>query len=111
MKIAITSNDGENVDTHLGKSLYLSIYDVDGDDFNFIERRETGVDVSEKHSGGIVLELAQDCDVIITAKYGFKSKIKADNANIKLVEDEGPIDEVLKRYIDHVKFLDKPINF
>jgi predicted Fe-Mo cluster-binding NifX family protein len=111
LKIAITSNDGKNVDTHLGKTIYLSIYELDGDDFKFIERRETGIDTSKKHSGHLVLELAKDCEVIITAKFGFKSKMRADDANIKLIQDEGSIDEVLKRYIDHVKFLNKPINF
>ena len=47
----------------------------------------------------------EDCDVIIAAKYGFKSKIKADELNIKLVTDEGSVDEVLKRYINHYNFM------
>ena len=46
-----------------------------------------------------------DCDVLISVQYGFKSKIKADDQGIKLVMDEGPIDEVLKRYVDHVNFM------
>ena len=46
-----------------------------------------------------------DCDVIISTKYGFKSKIKAEDAGIKLVSDEGPVEEVLQRYIDHYNFM------
>jgi len=42
---------------------------------------------------------------LISVQYGFKSKIKADDQGIKLVMDEGPIDEVLKRYVDHVNFM------
>ena len=29
----------------------------------------------------------------------------AEDANIKLVMDEGPVDEVLERYINHVEFM------
>jgi hypothetical protein len=44
---------------------------------------------------------------LIAVQYGFKSKIKAEDAGIKLVMDEGPIDEVLERYINHVEFMRK----
>ena len=50
--------------------------------------------------------MCDDCDVLFCVQYGFKSKIKADNAGLKLVMDEGPIDEVLQKYIDHVKFME-----
>ena len=47
----------------------------------------------------------KDCDVIISLQFGFKSKIKANELNIKLVTDEGSVDEVLKNYIDHYNFM------
>lgn len=110
MKIAIASSDGKYVDSHLGKATCLYIYEINEDDFHFIEKRKTGIDRSKKHSGNLVLDTAKDCDAIISLKFGFKTKMKAENANIKLVQDEGTIDDVLKRYIDHINFMNKPIN-
>ena len=62
---------------------------------------------NSKHQGGKVIQACNDCDVLIAVQYGFKSKIKADDAGIKLVMDEGSIDSVLKRYINHVEFMKK----
>ncbi len=76
MRLAVVSSDGKNVDLHLGKGHTIYIYDYE-DELSFVEMR----------------------------KLGFKSKIKADDAGLKLVMDEGPIDEVLKRYTDHVEFM------
>ena len=106
MRLAVVSSDGENVDLHLGKGKSLYIYDWDGE-LNFVEVRDVEITEDSKHQGGKVLNACSDCDVLIAVQYGFKSKIKAEDAGIKLVMDEGPIDDVLKRYIDHVEFMKK----
>ncbi|WP_405268981.1 NifB/NifX family molybdenum-iron cluster-binding protein [Methanobrevibacter sp.] len=104
MRLAVVSSDGENVDLHLGKGKSVYVYDYD-EDVDFVERRDIEIAEDSKHQGGKVIKACEDCDVLIAVQYGFKSKIKAEDAGIKLVEDEGPIDEVLKRYIDHVNFM------
>ena len=104
MRLAVVSSDGKNVDLHLGKGKSLYIYDWD-DELNFVEVRDVEIAEDSKHQGGKVLNACSDCDVLIAVQYGFKSKIRAEDAGIKLVMDEGPIDEVLKRYIDHVNFM------
>lgn len=104
MRLAVVSSDGENVDLHLGKGKSIFIYDYE-DELAFVERRDIEIVEDSKHQGGKVIKTCSDCDVLIAVQYGFKSKIKADDAGIKLVMDEGPIDEVLQRYIDHVNFM------
>lgn len=104
MRLAVVSSNGENVDLHLGKGKSVYVYDYE-DELNFVEKREIEISEDSKHQGGKVIQACSDCDVLISAQYGFKSKIKADDAGIKLVIDEGPVDEVLKRYIDHVEFM------
>ncbi len=104
MRLAVVSSDGENVDLHLGKGKSVYVYDYD-EDVDFVERRDIEIAEDSKHQGGKVIKACEDCDVLIAVQYGFKSKIKAEDAGIKLVEDEGPIDDVLKRYIDHVNFM------
>lgn len=104
MRLAVVSSDGENVDLHLGRGKSVYVYDY-GDELEFVERREIEIADDAKHQGGKVIKTCSDCDVLICVQYGFKSKIKAEDAGIKLVMDEGPIDDVVKRYIDHVNFM------
>lgn len=104
MRLAVVSSDGENVDLHLGRGSSVYVYDYD-EKLEFVEMRSVEIDEDEKHQGGKVINACQDCDVLIAVQYGFKSKIKAEDAGIKLVMDEGPVDEVLKRYIDHYNFM------
>lgn len=106
MRLAVVSSDGKNVDLHLGKGKSVYVYDYDAE-LNFAEKREVEIAEDTKHQGGKVINACMDCDVLIAVQYGFKSKIKAEDADIRLVMDEGPIDEVLERYIDHVKFMQK----
>lgn len=105
MRIAIASSTGDIVDLHLGKAKSLAIYDVVDDKFRFVETRKIAIDEEAKHQGGDVIQECNDCDVIISTQYGFKSKIKAEDAGIKLVSDEGPVEEVLQRYINHYNFM------
>ena len=104
MRLAVVSSDGENVDLHLGRGKSVFVYDYD-DELKFVERRDVAISEDAKHQGGKVIKMCDDCDVLIAVQYGFKSKIKAEDAGIKLVMDEGPIDEVLQRYIDHYNFM------
>ncbi len=104
MRLAVVSSDGENVDLHLGKGKSVYVYDY-GDELSFVEMRSVEIAQDSKHQGSKVLKACEDCDVLISVQFGFKSKSKAEDQGIKLVMDEGPIDEVLKRYIDHVEFM------
>lgn len=104
MRLAVVSSDGKNVDLHLGKGKSVYVYDYD-DELKFVEQREIEIAEDSKHQGGKVIKACEDCDVLFSVQYGFKSKIKAEDANIKLVMDEGPVCDVLNRYIDHVKFM------
>jgi predicted Fe-Mo cluster-binding NifX family protein len=106
MRLAVVSSDGKNVDLHLGKGKSVYVYDYE-DELNFTEMRSVEISEDSKHQGSKVLKACEDCDVLICVQYGFKSKVKADEQGIKLVMDEGPIDEVLKRYIDHYNFMKK----
>ena len=76
MRIALASSNGDIVDLHLGKAVSLVIYDVFDNDFDFVETRKLAIDKDAKHQGGDVIQECNDCDVIISTKYGFKSKIR-----------------------------------
>lgn len=107
MKIAIASTDGKEVDTHFGKSnsLYIYEYDEDKNESKFLEHRTIEIDSKSKHQNQKIIEKIKDCEVVISAKHGVKSGIYAKDAGLKLVDDVGFVEEVLKRYTDHVNFM------
>ncbi|MBF4469359.1 MAG: FeMo cofactor biosynthesis protein [Methanobrevibacter arboriphilus] len=111
MRIAVASSDGKNVDLHFGKARSICIFDFDeeGNNKKFIEKRSVEFNPGEKHQWMKTLNAIGDCDVVICVQAGFKSKFGIEESGIKLVEDEGPIDEALNRYIDHYKFMKTPI--
>jgi len=109
MRIAVASSDGKNVDLHFGKARNFLIYDFDGEKAEYMENREVIIDPEEKHQWTKSLEVIKDCEVVICVQAGMKGKFGLEKAGIKLVEDEGPVDEVLERYIAHYKFMKKPL--
>ena len=109
MRIAVASSNGKDVNLHFGKAKKLFVYDINGEDIKFVEERNVDVTDEIKHQGSKVIEAVSDCETVIVVQYGPKTKIKAKKANLKIVEDEGPIEEVLKRYIDHVNFMNSPL--
>ncbi|RBQ23452.1 hypothetical protein ALNOE001_10530 [Candidatus Methanobinarius endosymbioticus] len=111
MRIAVASSDGKNVDLHFGKARSICIFDFDeeGNNKSFIEKRKVEFEPGQKHQWMKTLDVIQDCDIMICVQTGFKSKFGIEEAGIKLVEDEGPIDDVLNRYIEHYKFMKSPL--
>ena len=110
MKIAVATSNEKDVD-HFGKAHKFLIYDFDGENFTFIGYRDSKKIEGEKHQWQKSLNVIGDCVVVISSQAGLKGKLGLKNAGIKLIEDEGPIKEVLERYAKHYKFMKKPLNF
>lgn len=109
MKIAVASSDGVNADLHFGKANHFSIYEFDEEKATFIERRSVSIDENKQHQWKKSLDVIEDCDVVICVQAGMNGKFGLEQKEIKLVEDEGTIEEVLNRYINHYNFMKKPI--
>ena len=107
MRIAVASSKGENVDLHFGKarSLYVYEYDEEEDKFNFIGQRNVEIEVDMKHQNPKIIKAIEDCEVCICEQFGPKAAIYSEDAGLKLVKDEGTVEEVLRKYIDHVNFM------
>jgi predicted Fe-Mo cluster-binding NifX family protein len=108
MKIAVATSDQINAD-HFGRAKGFTIYQWDGNEPEFIEYIETNVNPEEKHQWNKGLSMLGDCEVIIAAQAGMKAKYGIKKANIKLVEEEGTVKEVIENFIKHEKFMNKPI--
>jgi predicted Fe-Mo cluster-binding NifX family protein len=104
MKIAVASSDQVNTD-HFGRALGFAIYQWEGEDVDFVEYRKTNINPEEKHQWAEGLKVLGDCEVIIVVMAGMKGKYGLKQGGFKLVEDEGTIEEVVERFIEHEKFM------
>jgi len=104
MRIAVATSDQINTD-HFGRAKGFGIYRWDGGDPDFVEYIETNINPEEKHQWQNNLRILGGCEVIIAAQAGMKAKYGIKKANLKLVEDEGTVEEVLERFIKHEKFM------
>ena len=107
MRIAVASSNGENVDLHFGKakSLYVYEYDEEKDEISFLEQRTVEIEVDMKHQNPKIIKTIEDCEVAICEQFGPKAAIYAEDAGLKLVKDEGSVEEALKNYVNHVNFM------
>ena len=107
MRIAVASSNGENVDLHFGKarSLYVYEYDEEKDEISFLEQRTVEIEVDMKHQNPKIIKAIEDCEVAICEQFGPKAAIYAEDAGLKLVKEEGSVEEALKNYVNHVNFM------
>ena len=103
MRIAVASSNGEDVDLHFGKAHTLYVYEYD--EFNFINQRDVEIEADMKHQNPKIIKAIEDCEVAICQQFGPKAAIYAEDAGLKLVKDEGSVEEALRKYIDHVNFM------
>lgn len=71
----------------------------------FLESRTVEISETGKHQWMKALDVIRDCDVVIAVQAGLKGKLGIEDAGIKFVADEGPIEEVLDRWIRHTEFM------
>jgi len=109
MKIAVASSDGTMVDLHFGQAREFSIYEFDEEKATFLERRHVEITPDKKHQWHKSLDVIEDCDVVICVQAGMNAKYGLEQKEIKLVQDDGPVEEVLKRYIKHYQFMKNPL--
>lgn len=111
MRIAVAVSDDEKFTEHFGRAQKFMIYEFDGEEIELIDKRESKKVPGEKHQWGKSLKIVEDCDVVICLQIGITAKPGLKSEGKKVVEDEGPIEDVLKRFVAHEKFLRKPLNF
>ena len=111
MRIAVSVSDDELFVEHFGRAQKFLIYDFNGEKTEFLDIRESKKIPGEKHQWGKSLKVVDDCDVVLCSQIGITAKPGLKSMGKKVVEDEGSVDEVLKRFVEHEKFMNKPLNF
>lgn len=101
MKIAVASNNGKIVNLHFGDASHCIIFEVDGNQVNFVELREKPRKPIKDHSDRWVqsLELISDCKVVLCSRIGPEPKEALQNKGIEAIESQKEVVEAIKDYL------------
>jgi len=91
IRFAVASKTGLNVDQHFGHATELYIYDFEGGDAKFIEKRDVpkyciSKDCDDDHEDKIdnIIKTIEDCSGVLALRIGDVPKLKLQKKNIKV---------------------------
>ncbi|MGJ7028991.1 MULTISPECIES: NifB/NifX family molybdenum-iron cluster-binding protein [Methanothermobacter] len=105
MRIAVASSNGREVDLHFGMASRFLIYEYRGGELTLLEERTIDIDEDKRHQWRKVLDALKDCDTVIAVQAGLKARVGIEEAGLKFVAGEGPVEEVIGGYIRHLEFM------
>ncbi|MBI5679880.1 MAG: nitrogen fixation protein [Methanobacterium sp.] len=101
MKIAVASNNGKNVNLHFGDASNVLIFEVNGNQVNFVELREKPRKPIKDHSDRWIqsLELVSDCQVVLCSRIGLEPKEALQNKGIEAIGSQKEVRDAIKDYL------------
>ncbi len=99
IRIAVTSNNDEEVDGHFGSCLRVLVYDVNGEASQLVDVRPVVcIGAGEKRTE-VMLELIKDCQILVTQSIGGPAAARVVRANCHPIKQPstGSAQEVLLR--------------
>lgn len=101
-KIAVAVKDNGKRTEHFGISEYFIVYDYDEKshrvEYNnviFSSKNRNSQEEWEKSADAI-----KDCDIVICEKIGMKAKVEVEMMDIKVIEEEGPVEDILDNFLN-----------
>ena len=101
MKIAVTSSDGENIDTHFGKAETVYVFEFQKSNLKLLEKRDIEKYCSEVPGHTFrneefqkVFDAISDCNVLYTKKIGKTPAEKCRSQGIEIKELDGKISTI-----------------
>lgn len=103
MKIAVTSSDGENINSHFGKTDTIYVFDIDNMGIKFLEKRniEKYSNKDPKHTFRAdefnkVFQAIADCKALYTEQIGNVPAQKCRSLGIDVIQKKGKIVSIIK---------------
>ncbi|HIH75471.1 MAG TPA: dinitrogenase iron-molybdenum cofactor biosynthesis protein [Methanosarcina sp.] len=102
MKVAVVSTDGKVVNQHFGKASCFYIFEVDGDNIQFLGVRETIPVCGSTDYGhaddilGRAISLISDCETLLCSRIGSRPQEELRKKGINAIEAPYFIDEALR---------------
>ncbi|AKB51727.1 NifB-domain protein, type 2 [Methanosarcina barkeri str. Wiesmoor] len=92
-KVAVTSKSGKLVDQHFGQTTDFMIFEINGEDYKFLETRSTkkycngGHELNnQSHGKKEAIETISDCDAVLSMKIGLGAQKKLGEFGIECIE-------------------------
>lgn len=92
-KVAVTSKSGKLVDQHFGQTTDFMIFEINGEDYKFLETRSTkkycngGNELNnQSHGKKEAIKTISDCDAVLSMKIGLGAQKKLGEFGIECVE-------------------------
>lgn len=92
-KVAVTSKNGKLVDQHFGQTTDFMIFEINGEDYKFLETRSTkkycngGNELNnQSHGKKEAVETISDCDAVLSMKIGLGAQKKLGELGIECIE-------------------------
>lgn len=92
-KVAVTSTSGKLVDQHFGQTTDFMIFEINGEDYKFLETRSTkkycngGNELNNQSNGKKeAIETISDCDAVLSMKIGLGAQKKLGEFGIECIE-------------------------
>ncbi len=91
LKFAISSKSGINIDQHFGHAKEFHIYDYDGENIKYLEKRNVdqycnGATECEEDKIGKILKTIDGCNVVLTLRAGIEPIKKLQEKGIRVIQ-------------------------
>lgn len=110
LRVAISSNNNEQLDGHFGSCLRFLIYDVNETEWKLVDIRAVATDESGLLRTNYLVDLIRDCHVLSTLSIGGPAAAKVVRADITPIKKLQPtsVDEILKPLTDVIRTTPPP---
>jgi predicted Fe-Mo cluster-binding NifX family protein len=98
-RIAASTTDGLTIHVHFGHAHVFWIYDIEGDTYEFVEKRDVSPSCAEGgHSTerfDAVLDLLADCEAVVVGKIGPGASEYLMRKGMRVFEGPGVLENVI----------------
>lgn len=104
-RIAVASSDGKFVNQHFGQANHFFIYEVNDNDYKFIEIRKlenTSENFKEDYDKfSSIIKYLSDCKIVLVSQIGRGAERFLNKNGIQVFDVEEPVDDAIKKLIKY----------
>jgi nitrogen fixation protein NifX len=108
LKVAVASWDGEHVSQHFGRAEQFMIYEVDGENYDYVETRNNAPGCNGRDHDGDLLEqsaeLLADCALVLVSRIGQGARNMLAERGIQALETPMAVEEAMERVMGSAYF-------
>ncbi|MBW8191498.1 hypothetical protein K0504_10660 [Neiella marina] len=92
VRVAVTSNNKQQVDGHFGSCLRVLVYEVNAESYQLADVRPVTCSASGDARTSFMLELLEDCQILSTLSIGGPAAARVTRASVHPLKQATPVD-------------------